>query len=112
MGSVFSAAANDVFFSVFAYRRTLPRLSTHPLQIPPEDAALWEQAQRALSGGGGSSSLGSSGGAASGSDSGSGGGLAGAGDTSDAAADAGVTLDWKGDPIKFSPGDKLPFKFL
>jgi hypothetical protein len=23
-----------------------------------------------------------------------------------------VQLDWKGEPIKFNPGDKLPFKFL
>ncbi|KAG2441022.1 hypothetical protein HXX76_003875 [Chlamydomonas incerta] len=30
----------------------------------------------------------------------------------DNAADAEVVLDWKGDPLKINPGDKLPFKFL
>lgn len=27
-------------------------------------------------------------------------------------AAAEVILDWKGEPMKISPGDKLPFKFL
>jgi|LauGreSuBDMM15SN_2_FD.fasta_scaffold1206659_1 hypothetical protein len=27
-------------------------------------------------------------------------------------ASAEVILDWKGDPMHISPGDKLPFKFL
>jgi hypothetical protein len=26
--------------------------------------------------------------------------------------EAQVVLDWKGDPMRISPGDKLPFKFL
>jgi hypothetical protein len=26
--------------------------------------------------------------------------------------EAEVVLDWKGDPMRISPGDKLPFKFL
>jgi hypothetical protein len=26
--------------------------------------------------------------------------------------DAELILDWKGDPMKLNPGDKLPFKFL
>ena len=77
--------------------------------VSPEDAALWEQAQRAV-GGASSGRSGGSGGVDAGglssnisSDDGGGGGGGG---------DGGVMLDWKGDPIKFSPGDKLPFKFL
>ena len=30
----------------------------------------------------------------------------------DDAASAEVVLDWKGDPMKINPKDKLPFKFL
>ncbi|KAG1665774.1 hypothetical protein FOA52_002869 [Chlamydomonas sp. UWO 241] len=30
----------------------------------------------------------------------------------DAAAGGGIMLDWKGEPMKLNPGDKLPFKFL
>jgi hypothetical protein len=66
-------------------------------KISPEDTALWDLAQRALAG--------SSGG-------GSGSGVSSA-DGEDRPPPAGeLALDWKGDPIEWSPGDKAPFKFL
>lgn len=71
-------------------------------KVTAEDAALWELSKAAASA---SSSGGRSvrdGGASSGD-----------GDRDGDGQDEGeATLDWKGDPIKFSPGDKIPFKFL
>jgi len=95
-------------------------------KIPSEDAALWEKAQRELAAGSGGNGLefaigsmlgGGSGGGVKISISGSGSTEAEAGDGGEGSQEAGdddedVPRDWKGDPIKWSPGDKVPFKFL
>lgn len=76
-----------------------------PVQISTADIAAWEQLKRDSSseGGSGSSSAGQS-----------------SWDVAEPSTpppssskpEPGVQLDWKGEPIKFNPGDKLPFKFL
>ncbi|KAG2486913.1 hypothetical protein HYH03_014412 [Edaphochlamys debaryana] len=79
-------------------------------------AASAASASGAWNSGGGSSSSGS--GASVGRGAGAGGADGGSGGEPgklsfiDNASDAEVVLDWKGDPLKINPGDKLPFKFL
>ncbi|GBF91479.1 hypothetical protein Rsub_04219 [Raphidocelis subcapitata] len=81
-------------------------------KISLEDAALWEQTQRDLAAGLSGRASGSGGGGST--DSGSGGDSGDAPSAGDSVGgDGAVTLDWKGDPIKWSPGDKAPgMKFL
>lgn len=70
-------------------------------QISTADMAAWEQLKRDSSSGNSSSGSSSPEPPAS-----------PAPPAGDEPGQPGVQKDWKGDPIKFNPGDKLPFKFL
>jgi hypothetical protein len=81
--------------ALLRHRTTATTPSCRP-QISLDDVAAWEQLKLEGSGNGGRSGRSSPQPPA----------------TPPSDGEERLTLDWKGDPIKFNPGDKLPFKFL